>query len=61
MIHNLMEVKMSWKLFGQIALLMVIGIVLLMSAKCLKYKICKKAYCKTAVEACQKTQNFGVK
>jgi len=52
---------MSGKLFGQIVLLMIIGIVLLFGAKCLKYKLCKKACYKASSQACQTTQNFGTK
>jgi len=49
---------MSWKMFGQIVLLIIITVVILLSMKCLKYKMCGMQY-KKMVCTTQSGQNFS--
>jgi len=50
---------MSWKMFGQIVLLIIIAVVIIISAKAVKYRMCSMSGAKRASMMPKHSQNFG--
>lgn len=50
---------MSWKMFGQIVLLIVIAVVIMASAKAMKYRMCSMSRAKQMPSMQKSSQNFG--
>jgi len=50
---------MSWKMFGQIVLLIIITVVIIASAKALKYRMCSMGSAKRASMMPKYSQNFS--
>ena len=50
---------MSWKMFGQIVLLIIIAVVVMTTIKVMKYKMCKMGKMKPAAAMSERGKNFS--
>jgi len=50
---------MSWKMFGQIVLLIIITVVIMTAAKAVKYRMCSMSGAKRVSMMSKCSQNFG--
>ena len=50
---------MSWKMFGQIVLLIIIAVVIMAAAKAAKYRMCSMSSAKRMSMMSKCSQNFG--